>query len=580
MLTPLLAAPLTSSNSRESKSLRSFFEERAVSRQDGDFNEDLNALVEALKDCALDLYSCLLLPLVRDPKDPFLLAALGTTIFSGNLIAQTALRKSQPVVTISDPGRKQYLPILLDDPVDEAGSENGDISDEVSILISSRGEAGAGELTFSGDSWTSRSEPTDISALGQEPPAQSNQGLKQRRRSSAGGKLKSNEEKEQAKEGAHKRKAGDGKQKSGHGKKKKSKTDEEEQKKKKKKGKRKFKITDYMKRRGIVNTDLKPNNHFNSTNSLVSSVANSILSNSLEKFKGKQLKDDSYVEGAVEPGRPLDNAPECGIPRPGSNNQQPWLGALFVVPLDSPEKADKFIVPVAIISARTRLDPDRPTIIEASGEMFGDKVFNTWSSSVSSEDLASMGIKAEVRFDLENSSGPLALPVKSITWQPGRKDFAAIEVDSSIFLDSDKVIPVCLSSSSDKHTNLSQVGWDMNSSMLRAQHSIGNKVDNLGSPMTRTAEVEECEEGEAEENISIRTLCFVQAKSRSSGWGSLLLSNTDNSSKRVALVGFTRREAPELSRQDRGSGSRIFCHLQWLAQLYGRTWSDSEFCDA
>lgn len=49
MLTPLLAAPLTSSNSRESKSLRSFFEERAVSRKDGDFNEDLNALVEALK---------------------------------------------------------------------------------------------------------------------------------------------------------------------------------------------------------------------------------------------------------------------------------------------------------------------------------------------------------------------------------------------------------------------------------------------------------------------------------------------------------------------------------------------------
>ena len=89
-------------------------------------------------------------------------------------------------------------------------------------------------------------------------------------------------------------------------------------------------------------------------------------------------------------GRPLENAPECGIPRPGSNNQQPWLGALFVVPLDSPEKADKFIVPVAIISARTRLDPDRPTIIVASGEMFGDKVFNTWSSSVSSEDLASL----------------------------------------------------------------------------------------------------------------------------------------------------------------------------------------------
>merc|ERR1719192_1115120 len=392
----------------------------------------------------------------------------------------------------------------------------------------------------------------------------------------------SNEQKEQAKDGTHKRKAGDGKQKSGHGKKKKSKTDEEEQKKKKRKGKRKFKITDYMKRRGLARTNLKPNDHFNSTNSLVSSVANSILSNSLEKSKGKQrLQDTSPVEGAGEAGQPLENAPECGIPRPGAINQQPWLGALFVVPLDTQEKADKFIVPVAIISAKTRQDPDRPTIIVASGEMFGDKVFNHWSSSVSSQDLASLGIKAEVRFDLENSSGPLALPVKSITWQPGRKDFAAIEVDPSILLDSDKVVPVCLPSSSDKHTHLSQVGWDMKPSMLKAHHSVGNKIDNLGSPMTRTTEVEECEEEGAEEDISNRTtLCFTQATSRSSGWGSLLLSNRDYSSKRVALVGFTRRENSELSRQDRGKGSRIFCHLQWLAQLYGRTWPDSEFCGA
>merc|ERR1711972_1161817 len=365
----------------------------------------------------------------------------------------------------------------------------------------------------------------------------------------------------------------------GHGKNKKSNADMDEKKKKKRKGKRKFKITDYMKRKGLAKTNLKPNGHFNSTNSLVSSVANSILSNSLEKSKGKQqLQDTSPVEGGGEAGRPLENAPGCGIPRPGSNNQQPWLGALFVVPLDFQKKADKFIVPVVIISARTSLNPDRPTIIVASGEMFGDKVFNTWSSSVSSEDLASLGLKAEVRIDLENPSGPVALPVKSITWQPGRKNFAAIEVDSSTLLDSDKVIPVCLPSSPEMYTHLSQVGWDMKSSMFRAHHSVGNKVDNLGSPMTRTTEVEECEEGEAEEDISIgSTLCFAQAKSRSAGWGSLLLSNT---SKRVALVGFTRRENSELSRQDRGSGSRIFCHLQWLAQLYGRTWSDYEFCDA
>ena len=40
--------------------------------------------------------------------------------------------------------------------------------------------------------------------------------------------------------------------------------------------------------------------------------------------------------------------------------------------------------------------------------------------------------------------------VKSITWQPGRKDFAAIEVDPSILLDSDKVIPVCLPTFTEK----------------------------------------------------------------------------------------------------------------------------------
>ena len=109
----------------------------------------------------MDLYSCLLLPLVRDPNDPYLLVALGTTIFSGNLIAQTALRKSQPIVVIEDPSRSNFLPILLDDP----GRESGDIGDEVSILISSQGDA-KGEVTFSGDTTSTR--PTDISAVGQE----------------------------------------------------------------------------------------------------------------------------------------------------------------------------------------------------------------------------------------------------------------------------------------------------------------------------------------------------------------------------------------------------------------------------
>ena len=47
--TPLLAVPLTSSNSREPKFLRSFFEERVSSRQGTNIAEDIDVLVGALK---------------------------------------------------------------------------------------------------------------------------------------------------------------------------------------------------------------------------------------------------------------------------------------------------------------------------------------------------------------------------------------------------------------------------------------------------------------------------------------------------------------------------------------------------
>ena len=47
--TPLLAVPLTSSTSREPKFLRSFFEEKANSRQSTDIAEDIDVLVAAVK---------------------------------------------------------------------------------------------------------------------------------------------------------------------------------------------------------------------------------------------------------------------------------------------------------------------------------------------------------------------------------------------------------------------------------------------------------------------------------------------------------------------------------------------------
>ena len=245
------------------------------------------------------MYSCLLLPLVRDPKDPYLLAALGTTIFSGNLIAQTALRKSQPVVVVEDPGRSEYLPILLDDPVD-TGSESGDISDEVSILISSPARAEArGELTFSGDTSTS-TRPTDISAVGQESASDSlaDIGLKQRRRT-FGGKQKTQAAGKEANKkegGGGRRKSGGGRQKTGRGRNRKStqKTDGEAAKKKLKKEARRGTRRSYAveSRKGLASGGLKKQgNRISSTGALVSSVANSILRNaigsSLKKSKNR-----------------------------------------------------------------------------------------------------------------------------------------------------------------------------------------------------------------------------------------------------------------------------------------------------
>ena len=91
-------------------------------------------------------------------------------------------------------------------------------------------------------------------------------------------------------------------------------------------------------------------------------------------------------------GGMLEDFPGCGSTKQtDSSNQQPWLGALYAVPAAySENETDRFVVPVALLSAKTKLHPNWPTIIVASGEMFGDKVFNNWSSSVSSEDLASL----------------------------------------------------------------------------------------------------------------------------------------------------------------------------------------------
>jgi len=590
--TPLLAVPLTSNTSREPKFLRSFFEERANSRQGTDIKEDIDVLVGALKDCAVDLYSCLLLPLVRDPKDPYLLAALGTTIFSGNLIAQTALRRSRPVVVVDDSGRSDYLPILLDDPVDNESESGGDISDEVSILISSAGKAQArGELTFSGDTTSTR--PTDISAVGQESASDSlaDNGLKQRRRT-FGGKEKSLGGKEQNKKGGGRRRWGEGRPSAGRGRNKKSarKSGEEETKRKLKKGKRQSTRKSYAaeSRKGKLE---KQGNHLNSTDALVSSVAKSILrrtiGGSLKKFEDwneNKVDRDQIRDLNDKPDRMLEDFPGCGSTQPNSANQQPWLGALFAVPLDPGNATDRFVVPVALLSAKTKLQPHWPTIIVATGDIFDTETMSSSSGSVSSEDLAVWGMRLEVRFALESPSGPVVLPVKSITWHPGfagrgreKSELAAIQVDSANLWNSHQhVYPVCLPGFTDQYTTVSQVGWDVEPARLGEKLILnGTTSDDLGPPIMLPTVLEECEHVGSlggEVASADTNLCFSSA-STSPGWGSLILSSND-SLKRVSLVGFSWRK-----RGGAETGSRIFCLFDWLAKLYGRTWPDSRLCD-
>ena len=96
-------------------------------------------------------------------------------------------------------------------------------------------------------------------------------------------------------------------------------------------------------------------------------------------------------------GGMLENFPGCGSTQPKDSNQQPWLGALFTFPLDpakfpldpGKETEDRFVAPVALLSAKTKLHPNWPTVIVATGDIFNNKIMNSSSSTVSSEDLVS-----------------------------------------------------------------------------------------------------------------------------------------------------------------------------------------------
>merc|ERR1712192_44936 len=161
------------------------------------------------------------------------------------------------------------------------------------------------------------------------------------------------------------------------------------------------------------------------------------------------------------------------------------------------------------------------------------------------------------------------------------RDLAAIEVDSANLWHSSgqDVTPLCLTGSSDQHTAVTQVGWDIESSRLGDKLLRGtNTTNDLGSPITLPVELGECGELAAGGEHADTSLCFTSEAPRSPGWGSLIVSS-DESTNRISLVGFSRRKSPHLPRRGEGRVSRIACLLHWLAKLYGRTWPNSDICD-
>ena len=79
-----------------------------------------------------DLVECFITPIADDPTDPLILAAVGTTIFSGGLIAQSALNP-KTVVVVEEQRSSTYLPILIEEDDTEEKQED----EQISITISS-----------------------------------------------------------------------------------------------------------------------------------------------------------------------------------------------------------------------------------------------------------------------------------------------------------------------------------------------------------------------------------------------------------------------------------------------------------
>ena len=235
---------------------------------------------------------CFITPIADDPTDPLILAAVGTTIFSGGLIAQSALNP-KTVVVVEEQRSSTYLPILIE----EDDTEDKQEDEQISITISSGESQPASE-----DGSITSNIDTNVVVIGREAVNEAS-GIKEAGKNNRRGleekqKRKGQEVKEtesgQQKPQRGKAKLDKGKRK--HNGNKHSKNKKNTNKEKRKKGETKRSQQNTPEKRAGTKITSEESIKRNTTSNLASAIASAItdsLGNKADDLLGGIYNDDS-----------------------------------------------------------------------------------------------------------------------------------------------------------------------------------------------------------------------------------------------------------------------------------------------
>lgn len=563
---------------RQSRFLAAFFDkiqrERATERQTG--INDLDLLAITAGDCLRDLVDCFITPIADDPTDPLILAAVGTTIFSGGLIAQSALNP-RTVVVVDREQTSTYLPILIEDDNTEEKEEG----EQVSITISS-GESQAGSEDGAYDNIDTNVVVIGREAVNEESDRKDTE-KNNRRGIEEKPKRKGNKAQSGQKIQRSREKHNQGKQK--HKGNKHSKNKKKTNKEKRRKGETKRSQQNTSDKRDEAKIDSESSIKRNTTTDLASAIA-SAITDSLGTRAGDLLEgvsnEDSLslrapqgrrVAGAGDAWdlQVLRSFPHCG----GSTSRHPWLGTFYI--------GEEELATVALLSMTTRQFPDRPTILVTSGNFME-------SDSISAESLAAKGEAAEVR--LGDTGRRVGLPVLSVTRHPGfaptlcarepcgparynnGKDVAVIHVDPTALWeegDTEHIYPICLPEEGKGSALDTRLGWweEGGGNLVPGDEASGGG-EGPQRPSPRLVEEEECGvvTGNAggKYRVAEGTICHSGG---AGGEGDMLLSTGDHP---ATLLAIGQRPLDWLPRWEQGQGTRLACVLGWVAQQHSLRW--------